>query len=276
MRQRPLRRRWRPRRRYSLVMDAQATPRILHIQETDSTNADAMRLALKGEDLPLWVIADRQTSGRGRAGRSWVSPQGNLYTSLAFCCAAPMEKAGQLSLVAGISLFDAIRISTDLAQDASLRLKWPNDILMGTAKMGGILVESTSARGSPGFLAIVGFGLNVSSSPDDLGRAVTALGQHASAPTPDGLVAALVQQFPQWLERWDNGDGFGAIRSAWMDRAGPLGEPIIVNAARGPISGTYRGLAETGALLAEVDGKVCEINHGDVALGGAAAHDGDA
>lgn len=257
-------------------MDASANPRILHIDITDSTNADAMRLAIKGEDLPLWVIADRQTAGRGRAGRTWVSPSGNLYTSLAFCCAAPMENAGQLSLIAGISLFEAIRASVDLAQDAPLRLKWPNDILMGAAKMGGILVESTSARGSPGFLAIVGFGLNLSSEPSDLGRAVTSLGRHAQAPASAILLNSLAEQFPRWLDVWANGDGFAAIRQAWMERAGPIGEAITVNSADGPISGTYRGLAEMGALLAEVDGKVREINHGDVTLGRADAHDGDA
>jgi BirA family biotin operon repressor/biotin-[acetyl-CoA-carboxylase] ligase len=257
-------------------MGASATPRILHIDETDSTNADAMRLALKGEDLPLWVIADRQTAGRGRAGRSWFSPGGNLYTSLAFCCAAKMENAGQLSLIAGISLFDAIRASTDLAQDAGLRLKWPNDILMGGAKMGGILVESTSARGSPGFLAIVGFGVNLSSHPEDLGRAVTSLGRHTQAPAPAVLLASLAEQFPRWLDVWESGDGFAAIRQGWMERAGPIGEAITVNSADGLISGTYRGLSETGALLAEVDGQVREINHGDVALGRADLHDGDA
>jgi BirA family biotin operon repressor/biotin-[acetyl-CoA-carboxylase] ligase len=257
-------------------MDASATPRILHIDETDSTNADAMRLALKGEDLPLWVIAGRQTAGRGRAGRSWVSPEGNLYTSIAFCCSAPMENAGQLSLIAGISLLEAIRASTDLAQDAPLRLKWPNDILMGTAKMGGILVESTSARGSPGFLAVVGFGLNLSSHPEDLGRTVTSLGRHTQTPAPAALLASLAEQFPRWLDIWKNGDDFAAVRRAWMERAGPIGEAMTVNLADGPISGTYRGLAETGALLAEVDGQVREINHGDVALGGADANDGDA
>lgn len=255
-------------------MNGSTSPRILHLDETQSTNADAMRLAISGEDLPLWVIADRQTAGRGRAGRSWVSPEGNLYSSLAFCCAAPMEKAGQLSLVAGISLFDAIRASVDLAQNALLRLKWPNDILVGTAKMGGILVESTSARGSPGFLAVVGFGVNLSSQPDDLDRPVTSLSQHAAAPTPAQLLSSLAEQFPHWLGIWDNGGSFAAIRQAWMERAGPTGEPITVHSAGIAVSGIYRGLAETGALLAEVDGEVREIHHGDVVLG-QAADDGD-
>jgi len=251
-------------------------PHVLHLAETGSTNADAMRLALKGEALPLWVIADRQTSGRGRAGRSWISPAGNLYASLAFCCSAPVEKAGQLSLIAGISLFEAIRQTTTLAPEAGLRLKWPNDILVGVAKMGGILVESTTARGSPGFLAILGFGLNIATSPDDLPRPATALAHHAPAPAAAELLRALAGQVPHWIARWQQGSDFAAIRSAWIERAGAIGEPITVNTFRGPVSGTYQGLTETGALLASVEGQLQEFTHGDVALGREPMPDGDA
>jgi len=234
-----------------------------------------MRLALKGEPLPLWVVANRQTAGKGRAGRVWISPEGNLYASLAFCCSAPMDRAGQLSLVAGISLFDAVHASTDLAHDAPLRLKWPNDILMGAAKMGGILVESTTARGSPGFLAVVGFGLNLSSAPGDLGRAVTALADHGNAPAPDAVLVSLADAFPRWLDVWDTGKNFEAIRLAWMERAGPIGETISVHSPDGRMTGAYRGLGASGALLAEIDGTVREINHGDVVLDAQPAHDGD-
>jgi BirA family biotin operon repressor/biotin-[acetyl-CoA-carboxylase] ligase len=256
-------------------MAGSGAARIIRVDETGSTNADVMRLALRGEDLPLWVIAGEQTAGRGRAGRAWVSPKGNLYASVAFCCTASMEKAGQLSLVAGISLFDAIRATTDLAPDAGLRLKWPNDILMGTDKMGGILVESTSARGSPGFLAIIGFGLNVTSAPDDLGRATTCLGRHAAAPAPDALHTALADQCRHWLDIWTDAENFAAIRQAWMERAGAPGELMTVNSTDGPLSGTYQGLSDTGALLIEIDGALREINHGDVTLGVASADDGD-
>jgi BirA family biotin operon repressor/biotin-[acetyl-CoA-carboxylase] ligase len=251
-----------------------ARPRIIHLGETGSTNADAMRLALNGEELPLWVIADRQTAGRGRAGRTWVSPEGNLYASLAFCCAPSLEKAAQLSLIAGISLFEAILTTTHLAQAPGLRLKWPNDILMGTAKMGGILVESTTARGSPGFVATIGFGLNLASAPGDLGRAATALSEHTTAPTPDRLLTELSAEVSRWLAIWQDGRNFEAVRKAWTDRSGQLGEAISVNTADGPITGTYQGLSETGALLAVIDGSVREITHGDVLLGGAAGHDG--
>jgi BirA family biotin operon repressor/biotin-[acetyl-CoA-carboxylase] ligase len=251
------------------------SPRILHLGETGSTNADAMRLALKGEELPLWVVAERQTAGRGRSGRSWVSLEGNLYASVALCCSAPLENAGQLSLVAGISIIDAIRANTELASDAGLRLKWPNDVLIGGAKAGGILLEGTTARGSPGFVAVIGFGLNITSAPDDLGRAATALSRHGSAPSVRNVLESLIERLAYWLDHWNAGLNFADIREAWTRRAGKLGEPITINTLQGTVSGTYQGLTESGALKAEVAGEILEFSHGDVALGGAPALNGD-
>lgn len=256
-------------------MKADTPPRVLHVAETGSTNADAMRLGLAGESLPLWVIADTQTGGKGRSGREWVSQPGNLHASLAFRCTAPMEKAGQLSLLAGISLIDAIRATMDLAPEAELRLKWPNDILIGFAKTGGILVESTSLREGSGFLAILGFGLNLAASPEGIGREVTALGRFGRPPEPGVLLSALSERIFFWLDRWSAGLNFGAIREAWIERAGPIGEPITINTTDGPVAATYQGLGQNGALLADVGGAVREFNYGDVALVGEVARDGD-
>jgi BirA family transcriptional regulator, biotin operon repressor / biotin---[acetyl-CoA-carboxylase] ligase len=249
-------------------------PRILHLAETGSTNVDAMRLGLGGEDLPLWVIADVQTGGKGRSGRTWVSRPGNLQASLAFRCTTPMDKAGQLSLLAGISVIDAIRDTMDLAPGTELRLKWPNDILIAIAKAGGILVESTLLRDGCGFLAILGFGLNLINFPDALGREVTALGHHGKAPEPLVLLKALSERVFLWLGRWNDGAGFAAIREAWLERAGAIGEPIVINTAAGAVSATYRGLSDTGALRADVGGAVREFSYGDVSLVGEIARDG--
>jgi len=254
-------------------LNGHSVPRIIHLAETGSTNADAMRLALAGEELPLWVVADSQTGGRGRAGRTWVSRPGNLHASVAFLCSAPVEKAGQLSLLAGIAVMDAVRATMDLAPGTNLRLKWPNDILIGSAKAGGILVESTSARAGPGFLAILGFGLNLITSPDTLGRAVTALSQHGNVPEPLAFAETLSEKIFFWIDRWQEGKGFPAIREAWVERAGAMGEPIIINTAAGPLSATYQGLSETGALRADIDGKIQEISYGDVMLVGQVAGD---
>ena len=246
--------------------------RIVRLTETGSTNADAMRLARAGEALPLWVTAERQSAGRGRAGREWVSKPGNLQASLALTANAPMQKAGELSLVAGIALFEAIRAISPLAQPRGLRLKWPNDLLIGTAKAGGILVETTTARGEasfhgePGFLAVLGFGLNVETNPGIAGRAVTSLAQNGVTISANHLLDALADRCAVWLELWDNGQVFDAIRVSWMERAGPLGEPVQVRTTAGPVSGTYQGLAPSGALLAEINGRIETITYGDVDL----------
>lgn len=256
-------------------MDDIYPPRLLHFAETGSTNADAMRLALEGERLPFWVMADTQTKGRGRSGRNWVSERGNLHASLALRCIAPMENAGQLSLLAGISVIDAIRSTMDLAQEAELRLKWPNDILIGIAKAGGILVESTSLREGSGFLAILGFGLNLVAFPDAIGREVTALAEFGKPAEPRAFLSALSEKLFFWLDRWNSGSDFGTIRTAWLERAGEIGEPILIHTAAGPLSAKYQGLTETGSLLADVDGVRREISYGDVALPGEVTRDGD-
>jgi BirA family transcriptional regulator, biotin operon repressor / biotin---[acetyl-CoA-carboxylase] ligase len=256
-------------------MDPDRPPRVLHVTETGSTNADAMRLALAGEPLPLWVMADTQTGGKGRSGRKWVSQPGNLHASLAFRCTGPIEQAGQLSLLAGISVIDAVRITMELAPNAELRLKWPNDILMNFAKAGGILVESTSLREGSGFLAVLGFGLNLVASPDGLGREVTALARFGTPPELAAFLAALSERIFFWLDRWNNGLGFGAIREAWIERAGPIGEPISINTAGGVLSASYQGLGKSGALLADVGGTVREFSFGDVALAGEIPRDGN-
>lgn len=243
-------------------------PRVIHLAETASTNADAMRLALAGESLPLWVSANRQTAGRGRAGRTWVSEPGNLQASVAVTTLAPLKEAGALSLIAGIALIDAIKSCAPLAERLPIRLKWPNDVLIGAAKAGGILVETTTVRGEPGFLAVIGFGMNLKNWPENLGRDATALADHAIDLAPDALIATLAATSTKWLDSWDEGRGFAAIRSAWMDRAGPIGEAITVNTASGPVSATYRGLASSGALLAEIDGREQTISYGDVLLAG--------
>lgn len=240
--------------------------RIIRLSETVSTNSDAMRLALAGEELPLWVTADRQSGGRGRSGRSWQSQPGNLQASLALTCGAPLASAGELSLLAGIAIIDAIQTISPLAHRAALRLKWPNDVLIGNAKTGGILVETTTARGEPGFLAVMGFGLNVSSCPEIDRRATTSLAQRGIHASAADVLSALTDTCEIWLSRWDNGRGFGTIREAWLARGGTIGEAITVQTAAGAVSAKYQGLAASGALLAEISGRIETITYGDVML----------
>src|SRR5262245_60658958 len=117
-----------------------ATHNVVTFPTLDSTNAEALRRALAGEMGPLWIVAERQTGGRGRSGRSWLSEPGNLHASLLTVLPVSAPEAAQLSLVAGVAAVDAIRVAMSLPKDDALRLKWPNDVLITRAKAGGILV----------------------------------------------------------------------------------------------------------------------------------------
>ncbi len=243
-----------------------AHPRIIRLSETGSTNRDAMRLALNGEPLPLWVVAERQTEGRGRVGRRWVSSAGNLHASLAFRSLAPPALAGQIALVAGIAFFEAIAAVTNLG--ARLRLKWPNDLMIGDAKAGGILVESTLVSAGD-LIVAAGFGLNIANAPA-LDRPVTALTLEMQDANVEMILAALTDSCHRWLQLWDEGRAFSAIRQSWMARAGPLGQSITVTTGNQTLLGVYRGLNDAGALLADVAGRLETFNFGDVALAASA------
>jgi BirA family biotin operon repressor/biotin-[acetyl-CoA-carboxylase] ligase len=241
------------------------THRTLALASVDSTNAEAMRLAAAGDRGPLWIVAETQTEGRGRSGRHWSSAPGNLHASLLFSLAAPAPKAYQLSLVAGVAVIDAVRATMTLPRDSPLLLKWPNDILVGTSKAGGILVESTTS--AAGLVAVIGVGINLVSHPEIPDRPATHLGEHGSAPTPEALLVAAAIALDDWLNVWAEGRSFAAIRDAWLARCGALGQRISVNTGRETIEGTFCGVDAEGALLLQdVGGRERRFSFGDVAL----------
>ncbi len=241
--------------------------RLVHLQEVDSTNADAMRRALAGEEGPLWVVADQQTAGRGRSARSWSSPSGNLYASLLLRVRCPLAKAGQLALVAGVALFDAIQAAGPITSPDRMRLKWPNDILFGRAKAGGILVETSVGGAHDDITAVVGIGLNLSSSPQDLGRAATSLAAQGLILSSNAAVCLLAQSMDAWLKTWNDGDGFTEVRQAWLDRAGARGELLAVNTGDAVVEGYFQGLDQNGALvIADESGAERHVTFGDVML----------
>ena len=175
-----------------------APSRLVRLPETDSTNAEAMRRALAGEAPPLWVLADRQTAGRGRAGRAWASQPGNLFASLLVSTSCPPALAGQLSLVAGVAAIDAIRRAAGQRPPAGLRLKLPL-----THRLLGQLVgaERPSISNALGRLARAGL---VTGSPGDwhlhgtLDGQLEALIEHTALPEPEPARPAL-------RRRWASG-----------------------------------------------------------------------
>jgi BirA family transcriptional regulator, biotin operon repressor / biotin---[acetyl-CoA-carboxylase] ligase len=244
---------------------------IIHLLETDSTNAEAMRRALAGATAPLWIRADRQTRGRGRSGRPWQSDHtGNLYASLLLELSCGPEVAAQLSLVTGVAVIDAIRSLSADNTICELQLKWPNDILIGAAKAGGILIESTRHHGaltSGALTVVIGIGLNLAGSPTEIGRSVTSLNMHKFHTNPELMLNALRHRMDHWLGIWHQGLGFDACREAWTARAMPMGTELTVNAGAGPVFGAFQGIDRDGALLLQTSSGPQRFSFGDVTLG---------
>jgi len=227
---------------------------IIELDDVGSTNTEALRRAGDGERGPVWITARRQSAGRGRSGRSWVSVEGNLAATLLISPGCSMTHLHQLSLVTGVALYDAlaeIAGGPEKAAVAGLRLKWPNDILLGEAKLGGILIESTT-RGTE-IMAAIGVGVNIREAPAIEGRAIASVSQLGAIPLPRELLAALDLHLRRWLGAWVMGARFDLVRAAWLARCGGTGQAIEINTGAERVSGAFAGIDETGALLIASD-----------------------
>jgi len=234
--------------------------RHIALGSTGSTNAEAMAHARAGERGPLWITATAQTEGRGRSGRNWVSPAGNLYATLLLTqpCAPPV--APQLAFVAGLAVHDAVAKS--VPQLASrLALKWPNDLMLDGEKLAGILVESET---SPVLQIAVGVGINCTSHPSGTLYPATDLAAQGAQVSAETMFAALAQSMQRRLMQWNEGSAFAQIRSDWLARAGGLGKTIRVRLPEREFSGRFEGLDESGRLLVQENGRVTTVTAGDV------------
>ncbi|MBS0535480.1 MAG: biotin--[acetyl-CoA-carboxylase] ligase [Proteobacteria bacterium] len=231
-----------------------------------STNAEAQALARAGERGPLWLTAAVQEAGRGRRGKGWVSPAGNLYSSLLLTDPAPPAQAAQLSFVAALALHDAVAECAPQLGPA-LKVKWPNDLLLGEAKIAGILIEAESG---PPLATVIGMGVNCDSHPPDTPYAATDLAAAGAVVTPPRLLQALARAMQTRLAQWDRGQGFSAIRSAWLRRAAGLGREIHVRLPEREFSGQFEGLDDSGRLLVRGADGVTAVTAGEVFGFGAA------
>ena len=228
----------------------------------DSTNEEARRLAAAGEPGPIWISASRQTAGRGRRGRSWESPSGNLAATLMLRPGRSASECAQLSFVAAIAACDML---AGFATGAEMRVKWPNDVLANGRKIAGILLESASSGGEPPEWLAVGIGVNLASHPEGLDYAATSLARLvAPSPKPDDALLHLAANFAKWYEVW-HGEGFAAIRNAWLARAAGLGSRIRARLTQEEASGVFEGIDENGALLLREHGaRVRTIPAGEI------------
>ena len=251
-------------------MPPAALPRdytLIALDEAGSTNDEAKQRATAGAPEGTVVWARQQRAGRGRRGRIWESPPGNLYLSVILRPSCEARRVAQLSFVAALAVLDLV----DGFLPGRARCKWPNDILVDGGKVAGILLESALQSNGRMDWVVLGIGVNLVGHPGLEGpvpsTSLVAAGAPALAPEDalPPLLAALARRRSEWENR-----GFAAVRCAWLARAHGLGGPVTVANGRETLAGTFEGLDEEGALvLAQAGGAPISIAAGDVYFGDA-------
>ncbi len=212
------------------------------------------------------MVAERQTAGRGRHGRGWISPVGNLYLTLLLRPCVSAQAAGGLAIVAGLSLAEAcVELG---ASSRSLRLKWPNDLVVGEAKVAGILLEADSSTVGDLPWVSVGIGVNIRQAPAVEGRPSAALQDLVPGATASRLQTKLLARIWANYSIWRE-HGMAAVVAAWSSHGLEPGTPILVKPGRRVLEGRYVGIDAEGALLVDI-GEVIRVTTGEVLLGGEA------
>ena len=242
---------------------------LLSYESVDSTNEEAKRLAAGGGSHGAVLWAKRQTNGRGRMERTWDSPPGNLYASVLLSPGCDMATAAQLSFVAAVA---AVETLEPILPDHEVRCKWPNDIMVGERKVGGILTEyfrtegESSAEGKDREWVVVGIGINVESFPKKgVATPATSLKEEGVEIVSAKIVLSrFVYNFICQYDIWGK-KGFVPIRKAWLGKAYKLGEEIEVKVGTDRKTGTFKGMDTDGRLeLSHGKGKKEYVNAGDV------------
>lgn len=231
------------------------------VPETGSTNVDLAWRIRAGEEIPegFWLRAEKQTGGRGRLGREWVSPEGNLYCSTVVSIIDADPPAHSLSFVASLAVYDTL--AQCLKPDRAILLKWPNDALVDRAKISGILLERCNET------IVVGIGLNVSFSPDLPDRETTHIVADNDEFRGDveEVLEILTRSFSERLSQWRD-QGMSATLNAWRRFSHSSGDTLSATGADGEkVIGVFAGISEEGALQLRLpDGTHTEIYAGDV------------
>lgn len=264
----------------------QAGYRVRSYDRLDSTNSEAMRLAVAGERGPLWIVTDEQTAGRGRQGREWQSLIGNLTTSLLITDRLKLSDAATLGFVAGLAVHEACAAC---APGLSLSLKWPNDLLASGAfssqadsgsreenapkqkangKLAGLLLESQNLGDQ--LALVIGIGVNVVGAPDTPNHPAVSLAGLGHAVEADNLFASLTDAFVKYDSLWDRGRGFADVRRLWLERAHGVGKSVSIHMGDRIEHGVFETLNEQGCLvLRRSDDTRCTVAAGDVYFGDA-------
>lgn len=216
-----------------------------------------LALAQAGASEGSWLRAERQTGGKGRQGRAWESPPGNLYATTLVRLRPTDPPAATLAFVAAVALAEAVGVFLP----ARVTLKWPNDLLIDGAKLSGILLERA------GGAVVIGIGVNLAHHPDLPDRPATSLAAQGASIDPATFTDVLVESVARWLARW-RGEGIDVVRQQWLAHAHPVGTAIATHLPDGEaIDGLFDGLTSDGALILRLATGARRVIHaGDVFL----------
>jgi BirA family biotin operon repressor/biotin-[acetyl-CoA-carboxylase] ligase len=212
---------------------------LVALDTVGSTNDEAAQRADAGAPEGTVVWSREQTGGRGRRGRHWASPVGNLYTSTILRPDCPAQRAAELGFAAALAVADIVPAGREV------RVKWPNDVLVDGGKIAGILLESAIGQTGQVQHVVAGIGVNVGFAPQlpEMRYPGSALGGSVEAAL-EKFAAALAARLAEWRR-----EGFETVRAAWLAKAGPLGAEVDVKLGEGLVRGRFAGLDREGALL---------------------------
>lgn len=229
----------------------------------DSTNSEAKRRAVSPFENQ-WIVADQQTSGRGRQDRTWLSPSGNVYATALFREPGGISVALRVPFVCALAVTDVVR---GFAPAADVRLKWPNDVRVNRRKISGILVETGGY--DQDFWVAAGIGINVRVVPDNVPQPATSLleiGAHPGISAADVFIA-LAKAVADRLRQCRA--GFAGVRADWLARAEALGETVRIRTGESFVDGVFEDLEVDGALRLRLpDGSRRSIRAGEVEIRG--------
>ena len=246
--------------------------RIHYFDEVGSTQRVAAEMADDGAAQGTVVIAERQSAGRGRMGRSWHSPAGvNLYLTIILRPSMPLAEVPRLSLVAGVAAAEAL----ETVAPGIVALKWPNDVWLSGRKAGGIIAEAVTDAAQGLKCVLLGIGLNVNLAPEDVppdlrDKATSVRIATGRACDRIGLAEALFNRLQsRYMET--EASGFAAVRSVWERYSALTGRRVTVVDGDARIIGVVRGIDADGALMLDTDAGQAKILTGDVSVEGAYA-----
>lgn len=235
----------------------------LIFDQIDSTNSEAIRLIRSGITGNFLIWARTQTFGRGRQGNRWESVHGNLYLSILLDTDIPITSQHEVSFITGLALYDAIKDKAiESLKETELHLKWPNDVLIKGQKIAGILLESLSIY-NRNYL-VVGVGVNVNSSPKNIGQLTTSLFEEKIITDCTELLHIFITYFDKYFNLW-NKKGFLIIRKKWLKRAYNLNNLITINDGNNRISGVFKDIDFTGKIrIQTANGQIFTISSGEL------------